>query len=942
MNQLKKSVSFRNSNISRIHVNFILITLGGILIINSLIHQQVHAQHDTTMKDAEQLFKEMGDEFKVVNGMIKQVSNTYLRFRDCVRGSEDIGRECQEHIDLLYETAGIEVQDQVMELRHDLEKLLADFEESGLYQEIVSAGRAFNLLGSTLSQASNVLKFTNQFNPDGARGDPTRGLNLIGSAIRGSANKLPYPMNRIFNGYADAVEGISEKLIALQENINEARQGNLGGGFSMYAEAQSYFERNYEGRNDRTTIDFFDVTANYRLLGPNIQVFQNYGGSVQEFYVYQHGSGIAREEGWIAPPVFDSVYRYFAALPDRSIIPVVYRAQLLVSQALSNPNVFINEAREHFQLLTDASLDMHSERLLEEMGLFDKMKGLLEHGEDSFIGFWLFSAEKHTDIQRVVDALTLNVFVEGIVFREIETGRQPASNVTVSLDVEDGGRDQVISDSEGKFFLYARGKKDSGYTLRAAAGYEAVEESSRFWQNGITGVRLILRKEERIPISLRIIPEEAVLDSGDVVTFRVRAIFNDDSATDISNLESTIWNIGSPVFTAEEPGNFNVSATWSGLSAIAAVTVREIESRVCGENQVWSDVHMDCVCADGFEWLEELNRCVNIDGAIADITSEDFDQWCDEVYMDQKLIRLRDITAESQLLASQFRTLNDNFTKVVNDKKGNACNEMALASAFSGSRQIAEQMRVLEELATSLSSELILEASICMPDDPAYDVGSIIRLVSQMGQPLNQVQQGVARMESQLMLYGCDEQKVADLGETFAEPTADPEVIAGMGPVVQPGNGDGFRPPGQTDGGTTLYLVVSYYAGEPITPVINVSVNFSFRSFEFNVGNDQVRMQNAENTPVKAGDQFRINVHDTNLNPVITILESDLIWIDPNTRREVNPGQGISLLPIAAHVEYREQIWYAPDEPWGYFLQVVIGHLSEFPNRGRELWFPHY
>ncbi|TVR13640.1 MAG: hypothetical protein EA391_13900 [Balneolaceae bacterium] len=925
-----------------INVKLILIALSGILIMTSLMHQHVQAQHDTSMKDAEQLFTEMSEDFKVVNGMIKEVANTYVRFRDCVRGSDDVGRECQEYIDLFYDTAGIEVHDQIMAGKEFLEDLLFDFEESGVFQELVSAGNVLNHLGTTLSHASNVLKFTNQFNPEGARGDPTRGLNIIGSAIRGGANKLPAPMNRIFQGYADAVEGISDKLIALQGTINEARQGNLGGGFSMYAEAQSYFERHYEGRNGRTTIDFFDVSAYYRLLGPNIQVFQNYGGSVQEFYIYQYGSGIAREEGWLAPPIFDRVYYYFAALPDRSIIPVVYRAQLLVSQAGSNPDVFINEAKQHFQLLTDASIDMHSERLLEEMGLFDTMKGLLEHSEDSFVGFWLFSADQHRDIQRVVDALTLNVFVEGTVFRETETGRQPASNVIVSLDVEDGGHDQVSSDSEGKFFLYARGQKDSRFTLRAGTGDEAVEETSRFWQNGIYDVRLILQQEVKIPVSLRIIPEEAVLDSGDVVAFRVRAIFNDNSATDISELESTVWNIGSPVFTAEEPGIFNVSATWSGLSAVAAVTVRKTESRICGENQVWSDELMDCVCADGFEWLEELQRCVNIDEAIADITSEDFDQWCDEVYMDQKLIRLRDIAAESQLLAARFRMLNDNFTKVVNDKKGKACDEMALASAFSGSRQIAEQLRVLEELATTLSSELILEASICMPDDPAYDVGSIIRLVSQMGQPLNQVRQGLASMESQLMLYGCDEQKVADLGETFAEPTADPEIIAGIGPVVQPGNGDGFRPPGQSDGGTTVYLVVSYYAGEPITPVINVSVNFSFRSFEFNVGNDQERMQNAENTPVKAGEQFRINVHGTNLNPVITILESDLIWIDPNTRREVNPGQGISLLPIVVHVEYREQIWYAPDEPWGYFMQVVIGHLSEFPNRGREIWFPHY
>jgi len=227
----------------------------------------------------------------------------------------------------------------------------------------------------------------------------------------------------------------------------------------------------------------------------------------------------------------------------------------------------------------------------------------------------------------------------------------------------------------------------------------------------------VVEAETEAPVSLLINPVESRIKPGESLTLEAIAIFADGRSTDVTTSENISWN---PVsyFIAEEEGTFNISATYSGLFADAIVIVSEDEAIVCAENEVFDEILGDCVCADGFEWLEELNRCVNIDGAIADITSEDFDQWCDEVYMDQKLIRLRDITAESQLLASQFRTLNDNFTKVVNDKKGNACNEMALASAFSGSRQIAEQMRVLEELATSLSSELILEASICMPDDP--------------------------------------------------------------------------------------------------------------------------------------------------------------------------------------------------------------------------------
>ena len=66
----------------------------------------------------------------------------------------------------------------------------------------------------------------------------------------------------------------------------------------------------------------------------------------------------------------------------------------------------------------------------------------------------------------------------------------------------------------------------------------------------------------------------------------------------------------------------------------------------------------------------------------------------------------------------------------VNEKSRNPCNDQMIATAYAGAIQIAQEFGDYQDEATSLSSELILEAAICEIKDPKYDINSILKLVS--------------------------------------------------------------------------------------------------------------------------------------------------------------------------------------------------------------------
>jgi hypothetical protein len=372
------------------------------------------------------------------------------------------------------------------------------------------------------------------------------------------------------------------------------------------------------------------------------------------------------------------------------------------------------------------------------------------------------------------------------------------------------------------------------------------------------------------------------------------------------------------------------------LQAKAVVTVAEREDEKepqCGENQEWSPEKKKCVCIEGYEMIEELGKCVSIDDMISEMAGEEPDTVCNERFMAESLSRLKEIVAESQSMSARFTSLLSNFMKSVNEKHGIPCNDQLIAAAYAGAKQIEQEMQDLEDEATRISSELIIEAALCQLTNPDYAVSSIIGLAGQMGSPLGRISQGIAGMESELLINGCDQQEVADLGNSIAETTTDPEVLAAIqsGGIVQP--------PEYTEGGTIGAVAVVYDGMDAPMSYITVAVNINLSTFNFVLAKNAQEVQNFENIALKEGDRVQISVHGTSLNPSFTLLPSDFAWIDPETQQQTTPGTGICLFTMVIGVHFNTD-----EEVNRYEMIVGIGTIGYgipgFPEgSGRELRF---
>lgn len=394
----------------------------------------------------------------------------YEKIKNCANGPE-----CQQMIDLLYQGPGLEAQDAVVTVKGKVQQALRQLDRAGLESKLKQAKEALETFSSLGGAAKDALEFMEMFNPEGARGDPTRGLRLIGGAIEEAAEGLPYPLDEMFAEYGKAAAAFADKLTALQAAIEQARQGSLGGSYAGFAEAQEYFEQHFEGRGGRSSLDFFDISSRFPLLGRGVQVFENLGGTVQEYYVFEPGGDVSGATGWIVPPAFADVYRSFAALPDPAVLPPAFRVQRLVSNASAgDPAARIAEGRQLFAALTGAL--RQRERLLRALGVLDGMTLILDAGEDAFVGYWLLVDEKKAEIGRYADAVRGYAYVAGTVRK----GKDKAPGETVTLQVEGGDQGQAQTDADGAYFVYARGKQGDGFTVTAGRGDGSASERGRF------------------------------------------------------------------------------------------------------------------------------------------------------------------------------------------------------------------------------------------------------------------------------------------------------------------------------------------------------------------------------------------------------------------------------------------------------------------------------
>ncbi|NBB76396.1 MAG: hypothetical protein GVY02_03365 [Bacteroidetes bacterium] len=301
---------------------------------------------------------------------------------------------------------------------------------------------------------------------------------------------------------------------------------------------------------------------------------------------------------------------------------------------------------------------------------------------------------------------------------------------------------------------------------------------------------ITVEESDEAPESISVSPAETTIEIGETITFTAFAQFEDGTSTNITSFEAASWSGGINSFEAVEAGNFTVSVRYMGLSAEAAITVKE--SSGCDPvSEILDPETGNCICNTeaGYEMNEELGKCIQIDDALEEVT-EDGDTYCDEQALAGKMARLDELVVAGNRLAATFQASYNKFMKEVNDQNSNVCENTIIASAYSGAKEIGAEFNMVVNEVAGLSSEIILEASICPLEEFELDIEAILQKVSQLGPARGQIEDGLANMESQLQTFGCDEQEVVDQGDTVAEQD-DPELLQTGGAGASEICGDG-------------------------------------------------------------------------------------------------------------------------------------------------------
>jgi hypothetical protein len=301
---------------------------------------------------------------------------------------------------------------------------------------------------------------------------------------------------------------------------------------------------------------------------------------------------------------------------------------------------------------------------------------------------------------------------------------------------------------------------------------------------------ITVEESDEAPESISISPGETTTEIGETITFTAFALFEDGSSTNITSFEAVSWSGGTNSFEAVETGTFTVSVSYMGLSGEATITVEE--SSGCDPVSELLDPETGkCICniEAGYEMNEELGKCIQIDEALEEVT-EDGDTYCDEEALAGKVARLDELVVAGNRLAATFQASYNKFMKEVNDQNSNVCENTIIASAYSGAKEIGAEFDMVVSEVTGLSTEIIMEASICPLEEFELDIESILQKVSQLGPARGQIEDGLASMESQLQTFGCDEQEVENQGDTVAEQD-DPELLQTGGTGASEICGDG-------------------------------------------------------------------------------------------------------------------------------------------------------
>jgi hypothetical protein len=442
-------------------------SLWASLLWTSPLWAETKGDFDEAIQATSEGFTAAKDTAAETKAKLEKALETYKTIKEYVSGAKGT-----ELVDKLYATRGITDHTKVTELRGKLQDVVRALDQAGIEGKLEHASKILGQFDDIAGNATDALKFMDRFNPEGSRGDPTRGLRTIGAAIEDAAGGLPWPMDEIFKEYAQTTTSFSKKLDDLQQKIQQnTRQGSLGGSYASYAEAQEFFEKNFEGKDGRVPTTFLDVSYAFPLLGRSVQIFQNVGDNSGEYYIFS----LEDARGSLVPAAFATAYRYFAALPDLTVIPPSERPSVLIARASSNNlTAQIAEAEQLRRTFEEARST--KEQLLRANDVWDTLGVLLLYGGDAFVGFYLFDPEKHAEIIKIRDILAGGgalTRVRVLVVDDEEGDPIPTATVTLGkfVPVSSGGGSAEYDLPLGTFAgsVTAPKFKSSGFTVTVAA-----------------------------------------------------------------------------------------------------------------------------------------------------------------------------------------------------------------------------------------------------------------------------------------------------------------------------------------------------------------------------------------------------------------------------------------------------------------------------------------
>ncbi len=426
----------------------------------------------------------------------------------------------------------------------------------------------------------------------------------------------------------------------------------------------------------------------------------------------------------------------------------------------------------YYSMLRDQAQFMVTKQTFQERReqIFNRMitNRVLENGET-----WNRYAETEQKLSNLHP-----VIVRGRVVKDGSEGDTWVERATISAEPTDCSIytdcRQLVTDADGKFKLLVMVHATNAILKLTAIkdGMESrplellIQPSDDFhdiprWRlTGEVGIA-----------ELHITPDNVKMEVGTTNSFEATAVLSDYSRQQVTSL--AIWSPGVNTYTAVRPGEYEITATYSGITGSATIEV---------------------ACPEGYDWIEELTKCGTIEEAIEDIAGdEEFDdELCNENIIQGYWDMIQQSVAEANGIYNSFNGRYQWFQKTVHDQISSVCNNTMLATAYSGAQRDLTRYEQLMERVQELSTTLLMNIAFCPDLEFKLDTRLLITEIGRLGGPYGDIQSGLTSMGSLLQNFGCDEQEFAELGNQFADNNVDPGVVQAGGHGAREICGDGI------------------------------------------------------------------------------------------------------------------------------------------------------